>query len=82
MASAASDSNVGSLKRVGSRFRLVKQTPSSELDPADAEDESAAVMGSSEEDEIPIATFEVLNGVEMQYEGEEFDSDFHVTTSS
>ncbi|KAF3938768.1 hypothetical protein ABW19_dt0201131 [Dactylella cylindrospora] len=39
------------LRRTGSRYRLVRQTPSSELDPADAEDESAAIAGSSEDED-------------------------------
>ncbi|KAF3909228.1 hypothetical protein ABW20_dc0103548 [Dactylellina cionopaga] len=48
----SSDEAVGyPLKRTGSRYRLVRQTPSSELDPADAEDESAAIAGSSEDED-------------------------------
>ncbi|KAF3922581.1 hypothetical protein AA313_de0201597 [Arthrobotrys entomopaga] len=39
------------LRKIGSRFRLVRQTPSSELDPADAEDESGAIAGSSEDED-------------------------------
>ncbi|KAK6533800.1 hypothetical protein TWF694_002729 [Orbilia ellipsospora] len=39
------------LRKIGSRFRLVRQTPSSELEPADAEDESGAIAGSSEDED-------------------------------
>ncbi|EPS42157.1 hypothetical protein H072_3978 [Dactylellina haptotyla CBS 200.50] len=57
----AGEETIGvSLKRVGSRYRLVRQTPSSELDPADAEDESAAIAGSSE-DEDPFQLPESLD---------------------
>ncbi|KAK6527336.1 hypothetical protein TWF281_010520 [Arthrobotrys megalospora] len=52
------------LRRTGSRFRLVRQTPSSELDPADAEDESAAIAGSSE-DEDPFQLPESLDDHEV-----------------
>ncbi|KAF3286261.1 hypothetical protein TWF970_009805 [Orbilia oligospora] len=46
------DEGIGfALRRTGSRYRLVRQTPSSELDPADAEDESAAIAGSSEDED-------------------------------
>ncbi|KAK6347351.1 hypothetical protein TWF696_007419 [Orbilia brochopaga] len=48
------------LRRTGSRYRLVRQTPSSELDPADAEDESGALAGSSE-DEDPFQLPESLD---------------------
>ncbi|KAK6508726.1 hypothetical protein TWF506_010804 [Arthrobotrys conoides] len=48
----ATDEGMGfALRRTGSRYRLVRQTPSSELDPADAEDESAAIAGSSEDED-------------------------------
>ncbi|RVD86125.1 uncharacterized protein DFL_004417 [Arthrobotrys flagrans] len=59
------DENTGiHLRRTGSRYRLVRQTPSSELDPADAEDESAAIAGSSE-DEYPFQLPESLDGHEI-----------------
>ncbi|KAK6329805.1 hypothetical protein TWF730_006104 [Orbilia blumenaviensis] len=63
------------LRRTGSRYRLVRQTPSSELDPADAEDESAAIAGSSE-DEDP---FQLPEALDYHHEAVDFD---HTPSSS